>query len=52
MNNKQLLIEFQSVVESKILTNDIDQYLSDWRGVYKGNTKFVFNKNIRIDYCL
>ena len=41
MNNKQLLIEFQSVVESKILINDIDQYLSDWRGVYKGNTKFV-----------
>ena len=41
MNNKQLLIEFQSVVESKILINDINQYLSDWRGVYKGNTKFV-----------
>ena len=41
MKNKQLLSEFQSVVESKILINDIDQYLSDWRGVYKGNTNFV-----------
>ena len=41
MNKKHLLNEFQSVVENKILINDIDQYLSDWRRVYKGNTNFV-----------
>ena len=41
MNNKQLLREFQSVVESKILISDIDKYLSDWRRVYKGKTNFV-----------
>ena len=41
MNDNKLLEIFQSTVKSKILTEDIDKYLSDWRGVYKGNTKFV-----------
>ena len=41
MNNKELISEFQSVVESKILVNKIDQFLCDWRGVYKGSTNFV-----------
>ena len=41
MTDNKLFKEFQSVVKSKILINDIDQYLNDWRGVFKGNTKFV-----------
>ena len=41
MTDNKLFKEFQAVVKSKILINDIDQHLNDWRGVFKGNTKFV-----------
>ena len=33
--------EFQSLVKNQILVSENDQYLTDWRGVFKGKTNFV-----------
>ena len=39
--NNNLFKEFQSVLKKPIMIEGIDQYLSDWRGVFKGKVKFV-----------
>ena len=42
MVEKNNLIEkFQSVLKNPIMIEGVDQFLSDWRGVFKGKTKFV-----------
>ena len=38
---KNKIDEFQSVVKNQILVSENDQYLTDWRGVFKGKTNFV-----------
>ena len=40
-DKNNLFKEFQSVLKNPIMIEGIDQYLSDWRGVFKGKTKFV-----------
>ena len=42
MDDKNSLFkEFQSVLKNPIMIEGIEQYLSDWRGVFKGKVKFV-----------
>jgi len=41
VDKKNLIKEFQSVLKKPIMIEGIDQYLSDWRGVFKGKVKFV-----------
>ena len=42
MVEKNNLIEkFQSVLKNPIMIEGVDQFLSDWRGVFRGKTKFV-----------
>ena len=40
-DNNNLFKEFQSVLKNPIMIEGIDQYLSDWRGVFEGRVKFV-----------
>ena len=40
-DKNNLFKEFQSVLKKPIMIEDIDQYLSDWRGVFKGKVRFV-----------
>ena len=40
-DKNNLFKEFQSVLKNPIMIEGIDQYLSDWRGVFKGKVKFV-----------
>ena len=40
-DNNNLFKEFQSVLKNPIMIEGIDQYLIDWRGVFKGKVKFV-----------
>ena len=39
--SKKKIDEFQSLVNNQILVSDHDQFLTDWRGVFKGKTNFV-----------
>ena len=41
VDKKNLIKEFQSVVKKPIMIEGIEQYLSDWRGVFEGRVKFV-----------
>ncbi len=40
-DNNNLFKEFQSVLKNPIMIEGIEQYLSDWRGVFEGRVKFV-----------
>ena len=41
VDKKNLIKEFQSIVKKPIMIEGIDQYLSDWRRVFKGKVEFV-----------
>ena len=40
-DKNNLFKEFQSVLKNPIMIEGIEQYLSDWRGVFEGKVKFV-----------
>ena len=40
-DKNKLFKEFQSVLKNPIMIEGIEQYLSDWRGVFEGRVKFV-----------
>ena len=40
-DNNNIFKEFQSVLKNPIMIEGIEQYLSDWRGVFEGRVKFV-----------
>ncbi len=41
IDKNSLIKEFQSVLKNPVMIEGIDQFLSDWRGVFRGKVKFV-----------